>query len=35
MTGITYPFLYVLTQLDTLQKNKQGLGIAVLAQKKI
>lgn len=34
MTGIIYPFLYLLAQLDTLHKNKQGLGIAVLAQKK-
>lgn len=34
LTGITYPFLYVLAQLDILNENKNGLGIAVLAQKK-
>lgn len=34
LTGIIFPFLYVLGKFDLLFKNKDGLGIALLAQKK-
>lgn len=34
LAGIIFPFLYVLALPDLLFKNKDGLGIAVLAQKK-
>lgn len=34
LSGITYPFLYVLIQLDTMTKNKDGLGTAILARKR-
>ncbi len=34
LTGITFPFLYMLTLIDTASTNKNGLGIALLAQKK-
>lgn len=33
IAGIIFPFLYILSQLDELWKNKNGLGVAVLAQK--
>lgn len=34
LAGIIFPFLYPLTLLDLLWKNKNGLGIAVFSQKK-
>lgn len=34
LAGITFPFLFTLVKLDLLFKNKDGLGIAVFAQKK-
>lgn len=33
LAGITFPFLFILGKLDLLFKNKDGLGIVVLAQK--
>lgn len=33
LAGIIFPFLYILALLDLLWKNKNGLGIAVLAKK--
>lgn len=33
LAGITFPFVFILGKLDLLFKNKDGLGIAVLAQK--
>lgn len=34
LAGIIFPFLYALALIDLLWKNKNGLGIAILAQKK-
>lgn len=34
LTGITFPFLFILSLLDLLFKNRDGLGIAILSQKK-
>lgn len=31
--GLTYPFLYLISRLDVLKGNKDGLGTAILAQK--
>ena len=33
LAGIIFPFLYILSLLDKFWKNKNGLGVAVLAQK--
>ena len=33
LTGITFPFLFALASFDLFFKNKDGLGIAILAQK--
>lgn len=33
LAGITFPFLYLLAMFDVLGKNKNGLGIAILAKK--
>lgn len=34
LAGILYPFLYILARLDIKTHNKNGLGIAILAQRK-
>ncbi len=34
LTGITFPFLYILCLIDASLSNKKGLGIALLAHKK-
>lgn len=34
LTGITFPFLYLLAVIDSRTKNKDGLGVAILVQKK-
>ncbi|MEK7533853.1 MAG: class I SAM-dependent methyltransferase [Patescibacteria group bacterium] len=34
LAGIIFPFLYLLTLLDFLLENKNGLGVAILSQKK-
>lgn len=33
LAGIVFPILYILSLLDVLWKNKNGLGVAILAQK--
>lgn len=33
LAGITYPILYIVARVDLLVKNKEGLGIAILAKK--
>jgi 2-polyprenyl-3-methyl-5-hydroxy-6-metoxy-1,4-benzoquinol methylase len=33
VSGIAYPFLYLISRLDLLTKNKRGLGTAILAKK--
>lgn len=35
MAGLIYPFLYVISLLDLFTVNKDGLGISILAQKKL
>lgn len=34
LAGIAFPFLYILARFDMLYKNKNGLGVSILAQKK-
>ncbi|MBI3985239.1 MAG: class I SAM-dependent methyltransferase [Candidatus Levybacteria bacterium] len=34
LAGLFYPFLIVLSQVDTMINNKKGLGVAILAQKR-
>ncbi len=33
LAGVTFPFLYLLAIIDQLQRNKNGLGVAILATK--
>lgn len=33
LAGLTFPFLYMLAIIDKLQRNKNGLGVAILAKK--